>query len=158
MGSVLITTKVESLQKEINRCIKPISEACIYVSLNKAKKAAEEVLKKANVKTEKIFFIDCVATEENEEDVVNIKPQELDKISYAIYRFIKEIKGKKFIIIDSFVTFLIYNNENKVARFIKEITEYSSKPEVELIAISQKTQGEELLKKVYNFFDEVKTK
>ena len=50
---------------------------------------------------------------------------------------------------------LIYNNENRVAQFVKEITEYASQKDVEVIALSPKTKGEELLNKIFNFFDKV---
>jgi archaellum biogenesis ATPase FlaH len=60
------------------------------------------------------------------------------------------------LIIDALSTLLIYNNENKVAAFVKEITEYAQDYDVEVIALSPKTKGEELLNKIFNFFDEVK--
>ena len=68
----------------------------------------------------------------------------------------KDIKGEKFLIIDALSTLLIYNDENKVAKFVKEITEYASQNDVDVIAFSPKTKGEELLNKIFNFFDKVK--
>jgi hypothetical protein len=53
---------------------------------------------------------------------------------------------------------LIYNNENRVAIFMKEVTEYASDNDVHVIAFSPKTQGEELLDKIFNFFDKVEGK
>lgn len=62
------------------------------------------------------------------------------------------------MIIDALSTLLIYNSENKVAKFVKEITECASKGNMEAIALSPKTKGKELLNKIFNFFDKVKKK
>jgi archaellum biogenesis ATPase FlaH len=159
MTSLLIISSVEDLQSEITKVIRDrISNPGIYVSLNKPQKSSEDYLLKENIKTEKLFFIDCVTSEKTREDVLHIAPTELDRLSFAINTFIKDIKGKKFLIIDALSTLLIYNNENKVAAFVKEITEYASRNDVEIIAISPKTKGEELLNKIFNFFDKVKNK
>ena len=72
-------------------------------------------------------------------------------LSAAINDFIKDIKQDKFLIIDALSTLLIYNDENKVAKFVKEITEYASENNVKVIAFSPKTKGEELLNKM-NFW------
>lgn len=156
MVSKLIITSVEKLQKEITEIVRALKKnPGIYVSLNKTQKSAESALKKEEIDTKKLFFIDCVTEEKIKEDVLHIKPNDLEQLSYAINRFIDEIPGEKFLIIDALSTLLIYNNENKVAAFVKEITEYASKSKINVIAISPKTRGEELLNKIFNFFDEV---
>ena len=157
MASKLIIAPVEKLQERIIEIIKDYKDKIgIYVSLNKTQKSAEEILKKSNIDTKRLFFIDCVTLEQTKEEVLHIKPNDLDRLSYAINEFIKDIKEDKFLIIDALSTLLIYNNENKVAAFVKEITEYASQNNVEVIALSPKTKGEELLNKIFNFFDEVK--
>jgi archaellum biogenesis ATPase FlaH len=157
MVSTLIITSVEKLQEEVNTTVKSFKDIPgIYVSLNKTQKSIENILDKEKINTKKLFFIDCVTSENVKDDVLHINPRQLDKLSYAINNFIKEIKGKKFLIIDALSTLLIYNDENKVASFVKEITEYASRNEVEVIAFSPKTKGEELLNKIFNFFDNVK--
>jgi len=156
MTSQLIITSVEELQDTINAKVKSFNGIVgIYVSLNKTQKSTEEILKKSGVKTEKLFFIDCVTTEKSRDDVLHISPEQLDMLSEAIKEFIKEIKAEKFLIIDALSTLLIYNSENKVAKFVKEMTEYSSENNVQVVAFSPKTQGEELLSKIFNFFDKV---
>lgn len=156
MGSVLVTTSVEKLQNGINSVIKTFGDAIgIYVSLNKTHEAVEKALKNSNINTQKIFFIDCVSSDAQDRDVINVKPSDLEMLERVIKIYIEEIKQKEFILIDSLATFLIYNNENEVAQFIKRITEYASKKKVEVVALTQRTTGEELLKKIYNFFDRV---
>lgn len=156
MTSILIITSVEELQGKIITVVSSLDKTPgIYVSLNKPQESAEQLLKKGGVKTDKLFFIDCVTSEKKREDVLHIPPMQLDKLAYAIRTFIKEIDGKKFLVIDALSTFLIYNDENKVAAFVKEVTEYAAQNDVTVIAFSPKTKGEELLNKIFNFFDKV---
>lgn len=157
MTSLLIITSVEKLQDRVNSMVKSFKNIPgIYVSLNKTQKSTENILKKNKINTNKIFFIDCVTSEKTREDVLHIAPDQLDLLSSAINAFIKDIKGKKFLILDALSTLLIYNDENNVAKFVKEVTEYASQNDVEVIAFSPKTKGEELLNKIFNFFDKVK--
>jgi archaellum biogenesis ATPase FlaH len=156
MSSKLIIIPVEKLQPKINAEVASHQDTPgVYVSLNKTQKSVEDIFKSNEIKTKKLFFIDCVTSEQTKDYVLHIRPTELDKLSYAINSFFKEIKGPKFLLIDALSTLLIYNNENKVAAFIKEVTEYASENDVEVIALSPETKGEELLNKIFNFFDKV---
>jgi archaellum biogenesis ATPase FlaH len=159
MTSQLTLTTVENLQDKIVHTVKSLNNKIgIYISLNKTQKSTEEALQKGGIPTEKLFFIDCVTTEKVRDDVLHIRPEQLDMLSDAIKEFIKDIHGEKFLIIDALSTLLIYNNENKVAKFVKEVTDLSSQNDVMVIAFSPKTQGEELLEKIFNFFDKVEGK
>jgi archaellum biogenesis ATPase FlaH len=156
MSSCLIIAPVEKVQNEIIKAVGTFRGAVgICVSLNKTWQGTELFLKQANLKTENLFFIDCVTAERTREDVLHIKPNDVDKLSTAIKSFIKEINSQTFVVIDSLATLLIYNDENKIAQFVKEITEYGTLANVQIVAISPETKGEELLKKIYNFFDSV---
>jgi len=156
MGSILLITPVENLQKRINETLSSFQDTTpIYVSLNKSQKSTEEILRKAGIKTKKIFFIDCTKGDKEDRETLHIHPRNLESLKYAIKVFIKKIKEKKSILIDSLSTLLIYNSEKEVAAFTKEITEYASDKNVEIIALSPKTEGEELLNKVFNFFSKV---
>ena len=150
MSSQLIITPVEKLQDEINRTISSFSGTPgVYVSLNKTQKGVEEILQKNKIDISKLFFIDCVSAENAKEDALHISPNDLDNLSYAINDFIKEISGEKFLVIDALSTLLIYNSENKVAAFVKEVTEYASGQDVKVIALSPSTKGEDLLNKIF---------
>ena len=157
MASLLIISSVEKLQGEINRIVGSFSGTPgIYVSLNKTQKGIEDVFLKNDIDTSKLFFIDCISGEDKRDDVLHVAPNNLDELSLAIKDFIKEIKGEKFLIVDAISTLLIYNSENKVAAFVKEITSYASEGEVDVVALSPATKGEDLLNKIFNFFGEVK--
>ncbi len=156
MTSILEITSVENLQGRINRVVKSFKGIPgIYVSLNKTQRSTENILKKDNIKTEKLFFIDCVTSEKIRDDVLHIAPDKLYLLSAAINDFVKYIHRGKFLIIDALSTLLIYNDENKVANFVKEVTEYASANDVKVVAFSPKTKGEELLNQIFNFFDKV---
>ena len=159
MASLLIIVPVEKLQKEINVTIRNKKEISgIYVSLNKTHESVEKILKANKTDTNKLYFIDCVSTEEKKDGAVHVHPTQLDLLTTAIISFIKSIKGEKYLFIDALSTLLIYNNTNKVAQFVEELTAYASENKVEIIAVSPKTKGEELLEKIFNFFDKVKRK
>jgi KaiC/GvpD/RAD55 family RecA-like ATPase len=157
MGSVLVITDVERLQGEIAKALKKVDgKPGMYLSVNKTQKSTEEGLRKEGLRTERIFFVDCVTQEKTRDDVLHIPPQNLDLLVAAVQEFSKDIKGEKFILIDALSTLLIYNDENKVARFVKEMTAIGSSQGVQVIAFSPVTKGEELLEKIFNFFDEVR--
>ena len=74
-----------------------------------------------NDKIEFVPIVNLPKDDNVKEDTLHISPSNLDNLSYAIGDFIKEIPGKKFLIIDALSTLLIYNPENKVATFVKEV-------------------------------------
>jgi len=156
MNSLLIITPIEQLQDKINTLVTSFKNIPgIYVCLNKTQKSTEDILKKAKINTNKLFFIDCVTSEKIRNDVLHISPTQLDLLNSVINSFMEDIKQEKFLIIDALSTLLIYNNEDKVKEFIKNITEYASKNNFQVIAISPETRGEELLDKISNFFDNI---
>jgi KaiC/GvpD/RAD55 family RecA-like ATPase len=159
VAATLIIVNVEKIQDEINRVITlNRAEPIIFVSLNKTHESLGKIFIEKGIDSSKVFVIDCVANEQKSEEVLIVKPTELDKLSFIINSFIKEIKGKKILVVDALSTLLIYNNENKVAQFVKGVTEFASEKDVDVIALSPKTEGEELLNKIFNFFSKVEKK
>jgi len=106
----------------------------IYVSINKG---ADDIIKqtlKAYGKKPNAIFIDCISKISNREEVKedNIiyfdSPNDLEGISYTIESKVNSLGDRKrFIIIDSVSTLLIYNKETAVEKFIHSIcNKYSS--------------------------------
>jgi len=157
MQSKLIIVPVEKLEKTKIEVTSSFKTPGIYVSLNKSVKGLKQLFEKNNVSMNKIFFVDCLNSIVDSK-ILSIHPTQLDKLEYAIKTFIDEISGEKFLIIDALSTLLIYNSENRVAAFVKEIINYAKGHEVEFIALSPKTKGEELLNKIFDFFDMVEGK
>jgi len=157
MASKLVISKVEDLQGKIFKTLKSFDGGLgIYVSLNKTQKSLEESFVVEGINTDKIFFIDCVTLEKTKDEVLHIPPNDLEKLRFSIESFVEEIHGEKFLIIDALSTLLIYNTENDVAAFIKNVAEDANRKDLRLIAFSPETKGEELLNKIFNFFDEVR--
>ncbi len=157
MTTSLHIVPVDALQTRANALVAEAGDRPgIYVSLNKTHTSIQALLDKERIDRNDLFFIDCVTMERKEEDVLHIQPNDLDRLNQAIQAFIKDIDGRKFIIIDSLATLLIYNDHDTVARFVKEVTEYATDNDVDLFALSPVTKGEELLTTIYNFFDAVK--
>lgn len=156
MASVLVITSVEKLQDEILRVMNGLQNMPgVYVSLNKTQKSTEDMLSRAGINTERLFFIDCVTDYRSREDVLHIAPHDLLTLTQAVNYFIKEIPGDKFLIIDALSTLLIYNDDDKVAQFVRLVTEAASEHDVACYSFSPSTKGEELLQKIFNFFDTV---
>lgn len=152
MTSTLIITSVEQLQKKIVQKNKELKDKTgVYINLNKPWEATETMLGGHN---SNIFFIDCVSNQELGRDVIHIQPDDLETLSLAIKEYMKHIKGEKYIFIDTLATFLIYNHENKVAKFVQELVAHVD-DKTTVIACSPETKGEDLLNKIFNFFDEV---
>lgn len=157
MNSVLYLTEFEKLQKGIIDVLKVIGKKkIIYVSLNKDSDSTSSFLRKGTVELKNTFFIDGVSLSKDKE-VVHISPSDIRLLEYCISSFVKELGEDTLIIIDSLATMLIYNEINKVVRFVKNINELTTRNNVTLLAFSPKSE-ENLLEKIYNFFDEVKGK
>lgn len=96
----------------------------VYVSLNKPVTVLHEMLEKENVNTDMIVFIDAiskfsdVSMKKSDNCFYLRSPQNLSDVSIAISEAVKSINtSKKFVLIDSLNTFLLYSDENVVARF-----------------------------------------
>ena len=77
---------------------------------------------KRNIKTEDLLFIDCIsamAGEHGNGDCVFIEnPASLEEISMHIGSLLEGIESeKKFLVLDSFSSLLIYNNKNSIEEF-----------------------------------------
>jgi archaellum biogenesis ATPase FlaH len=150
---------VDSLHTEINDLITSRSHLPgVYVSLNKTQKSMESQLIKTFIPIDKLFFIDCVTSQKIKDDVLHISPTDLVTLRHALRAYMAELRGERFILIDALSTLLIYNDVNKVASFMQSLTDLAGEKDIEVIALSPHTKGEELLDKIFNFFDTVEKK
>jgi archaellum biogenesis ATPase FlaH len=156
MSSKLIIVPVEKLQEEINSTVDFFkSIPGIYICLNKTQRSIESILTKEGININKLFFVDCVSSEKVRDDVLCVNPHQLDILNSVINNFVNDIEGEKYIIIDALSTLLIYNEEDKVGNFFKNLTELVSENNTEMIAFSPTTK-EELLGKISCHFNESK--
>jgi len=86
---ILLVTVGMDYNRMVLENVKDLSgKSVCYVSLNKTQKSTEYILKNNKIKTDKLFFIDCVTNEKSKDDVLHISPDNLDLLSAAINDFI----------------------------------------------------------------------
>jgi len=97
---------------------------CVYVSVGLPYDYILKEIKKRDIKIENIFFIDCVSAMAGLdlmpcENLAFVEtPAELEKINRNIDYHLKRMEeGKKFIVMDSFSTLLIYNTIDSIKEF-----------------------------------------
>jgi KaiC/GvpD/RAD55 family RecA-like ATPase len=153
MTSLLVIAPIREIQNKMNSLVKNLENITgIYVSLNEPQENVQYILKKVGINTENLFFIDCFVSKEKNSDILRIDPARLDLLNAAVESLIKKIEGQKILVIDALSTLLIYNDENKVVKFVKKLIEDCSRNGVRVVAFTPKTE-EKLLIKISNFFD-----
>jgi len=125
---VLLEMDINSYNKNIPEILRYLTNEKnmpgVYVSLNKPIVVLHDILEKKKVKTDMILFIDAISKmsdigiKSHENCFYLRSPKDLSDISIAISEALNSIKKKKkFVFFDSLNTFLLYSNENLVARF-----------------------------------------
>ena len=160
-NTILVISDIEKLQLVANTIVTLFKKRVgAYICLNRPQKAVKELLLKEKVKTDNVFFIDCITSsvgKPNKADgVLNIcSPADLHNLSLAISTFVKSIKDKKYILIDAIATLLIYNKENVVFDFIKATVDFARKSKTPLIVTTPNIENREIVSRITPFFDKV---
>jgi hypothetical protein len=162
--TVLLISDAGTLQENtidmVEFLVKKRKASGLYVSLNKPYTTIKESLKDRKI-DEKLFFIDTMGRTDDKlkrkEDVLIVQnPADLTTIALAIGAFSKEVKGKKFLIIDALSTLLIYNNLETIAKFIQSLSRLSDIEKDILMVFSTAGYKEDsLIPKIIPFFDKV---
>jgi hypothetical protein len=160
--SALVITPVEKMQDTANQVIKSNTKSAsgVYVALNRPHESIEKTMKADGIKTDKLFFVDCVNVSGggvgDNNKVSHIQnPSDLTSMNIAVNQFMEKIDGKKFLVLDSLTTLLIYNKENLVIMFVKSLIDEMRKSNAKLIVLTPELSGGELLNKIALFFDKV---
>jgi len=159
----LVISHIEKLQLVANNIIKFFIKkkyVGVYICLNRPQKAVKALLAKEKIKTDKVFFIDCITSSigkpDKAEGVLHIcSPSDLRSVSLAISEFVKSVKEKKYILIDTIATLLIYNKENVVFDFIKATVEFARKSKTPLIVTTPYIKNRDIISRITPFFDKV---
>jgi KaiC/GvpD/RAD55 family RecA-like ATPase len=101
----------------------------IYVTVNKPYGTLQELLRDRSIDTSQLYFIDAVSQTVTQPRLVNRNvtylpnPQSLTEISLAVDTAAEQLPaGRKFLVLDSLSTLLIYNDTNTVAKFAHFLT------------------------------------
>ena len=160
--STLVVEEAKSLQAIINNVLKVIRDKpVIYIALIKPYDSILLELGGNGIKTDKIFFIDCVTEfaggdTSKEKNVSFIRePTDLTGMGVAISRVLDSVPGKKYIIIDALRVLTIYNAEDVVLRFVQSLLENASRHDAKVVVMATKGKDEGLIKKVAGFFERI---
>jgi len=102
----------------------------VYITINKPYQTMKNILDKEGVKTDKMYFIDCITktaggdTSDKSGKVFFLdSPQNLTGLGVAMGEAIRGIPEKdKFLFMDSLSTLLLYHNTGTVAKFSHFLT------------------------------------
>ncbi len=131
----------------------------VYITASLPSKSIEEKLNE--VKFNDYYVIDCVTTDEFEDNINPDKcvfmksPGDLTNVSITLENFLSN-NNNVFIIIDSITSLLIYNSENEILRFVHftSSTARSRKSKLVFVVLENKGISEEFLDKMRSFIDE----
>src|SRR3989344_3660084 len=97
----------------------------VYVSMQRPFKNISSLLKKQGIDLNKLIFIDVASAVSKEtpkqcKGCVHISPKlDIDELIKAIYTSLDQMKGKKFIFIDSLTTFALHKPISETLRFFE---------------------------------------
>ena len=136
----------------------------IYVTTNKPYDHITNVLKKAGINPDKIFFIDCIskhigkAIEKEPKNCVYIdSPQNLTTMSVAINESLKHFAKEKILLLDSLSTLLIYHDSKTIGQFSNFFINKMRAAGVDAIIFALESDiGKDIIKQIESFVDEVK--
>jgi hypothetical protein len=127
---VLLETTAEKLLDvniAVNRLLIKKGYAGIVLSSSRPFSNLLGIYEKKGIDTKKITVIDCVSKSQgikagNSKKVIFVdNPSSLTQISLSISESIKNIKGKKYLYIDSMTTMLIHNQAKTFSSFVHAI-------------------------------------
>lgn len=100
----------------------------VYLTLNRPYTRLSTLLTQNNVDCSKIKFVDAITAvalpqvkSTHECDYIK-GPSDLTEINIRIPENLKKIKGKKFLIVDSVSTLLMYNKGETIVRFLHSLS------------------------------------
>lgn len=161
--SALIVSPIGRLQGEVDLILQhlvAIGKPLLYISLNKPQVVVEAALQKKGIKTDAIVFVDTVAESLGQasgmekENVIHVaNPADLTSLHIALSDFLRKSKGEASILVDALATLLIYNGEDLVVKFTRDLVEKSRQSRT--VVFTQPAGGTEFLAKIAVFFSTV---
>lgn len=134
----------------------------IYVTLNNPVDTLIKSFSKEKVDLKKLFFVDGATMPTGEsfqkqKNTVYVNSlKNLIELKIAIQETVEKIgNSKKFIIIDSITTLLIYNKENTVEKFIYSIIEKDRLKNVQTVLLSTPATDRNAMENISQFCDKI---
>ncbi len=136
-----------------------LNERLCYVSLSRPYKSLCSYFQKNGIDTKRIFFVDAATrnpeeTGEDEQVVFVSSPKALTELGITLSKVV-DAGSVQCVIFDSISALLVYEDESTVLRFVHSvISSLAEKTSAVFILLKDRT-GEELLKDLSMFADEV---
>lgn len=162
---VLITSKAEDALKTNIKILKILTKdrTGLYITINQPYESLQKILKKNEIDTSKMFFIDCItktvsgAPERTKNCLFVASPSGITELGISITEALHMISGdKRFLFMDSLSTLLIYNSAGTIAKFSHFLMS-----KIKLLGLNgifmsiEKEMDEKLLAEISHFCDKV---
>lgn len=103
---------------------------CVYVTVAKPYQTMLNILEKNKIKTDKIFFIDCITPVsagggmQRVGNCVFCQPQSLTNISITLTAALQSLpkESERVLVLDTISTLMLYNEAGTVTRFVHSLT------------------------------------
>ncbi|MFA6530569.1 MAG: hypothetical protein WCT31_02475 [Candidatus Micrarchaeia archaeon] len=158
--SILLVAKVPTYMLEVVKVVRSLKDSNVcFISTNKGYDSLAEVFKMSDVDTSKVFYIDCVTLSVVKvQDSDNCKyissPAALTELDIMISKRMKA--GDAVFVVDSLSTFMVYQSEERIMRFVHNlIGNCKTNKKALILLMSEGDMKSDLYNKVSLMVDEV---
>jgi len=134
----------------------------ICVTVNKSSYDLDKVLARESIPRENITYVDAVTEMidsiklKGKQAVYLASPSDLVDLSIAIEKAVKKLGNeKKFVIVDSLTTLLVYNNEVSVEKFTHSLSQKIGEWEIQGVFLATDSTSKEFIDTLSQFCDKV---
>lgn len=158
--SILAIVRAASLHNAIVEAVSFFTKqglSGIYVSLTKPTRLLQEELKNKKIDSSKIVFMESMVDESNQYGNVVFMPsmEDLTGMMIAMDYFLKNIQGKKFVVLDSVDILQMYNDQEAIVNFIVKLVRQCATQNTDCIMMMSKKGDEKFMQKVTPLFEKV---
>ena len=125
-GVLFVITNVDKIIKTNKQILNILlkDSVGVYVTVNEPYENLKKIMKRNNIDTKNMFFIDCItehvggSSRKTDKCLYISSPRSLTELSIAISEVMKSMPGKKkFLLLDTLSTLLVYNSPSSIAKF-----------------------------------------
>ena len=134
----------------------------VFVSVNKPLVDLLVKLPHTEFVNTQVEFVDCISQMSGAKEIESERahylesPQQLVELSMMIHKLVQQIEGKKFLIVDSLSTLLIYNKAEAIEKFVHSISNKIRSEHVFGVLLMIKTdENRDVIKILSQFSDSV---
>lgn len=150
-NTILLVSGVETYMHYVLGLVEALKKKIIYISYNKIPKYIKNIMQEHGISPKNMVFINCIGVDI--EGDINIRPEDLTKLSLAIKETTSKLKDC-LVIVDMVPAFSIYNSTNIICRFVALINDDARKNNYRVLWISTDDPNEkELNSKISQFCD-----